>query len=142
MKLTKHTIVHLLVMIILIVQIYIDPVVRKCKSKLGVVMIIFHQFLNMTILFGSILFGCHEYHLILLVGSFLVHKLAGICPLTKIHNKLCGVDEKKPLITILNRFVPNYPNNTNNVILLYYVLLATVVVYDIWSIIKKRKSAA
>ena len=61
----------------------------------------------------------------------------GICPLTKVHNKLCEVDESKPLITFLNRIVPNYPNNTKNVIMLYYVILTIIISYDIISIIKK-----
>lgn len=130
-------VLYLFVILILIVQVYIDPVIRKCENKLGVIMIFLHQLLNMTIFFGSLLFGCHEYHLILLIGSFLVHKISGICPLTKIHNNLCKVNENKPLVTILNRVVPNYPNNTRNVIILYYVILTMIIIYDITYIVKK-----
>ena len=128
---------YIIVAVTLITQIYIDPIIRKCKSKLGILLIILHQLLNMTILFGSLLFGHHEYHLLLLLGALMIHKLSGICPLTKVHNKLCEVDESKPLITILNRIVPNYPNNTKNVIMLYYVILTIIISYDIISIIKK-----
>jgi hypothetical protein len=128
---------YIIVAVTFITQVYIDPIIRKCKSNVGILLIILHQLLNMTILFGSLLFGHHEYHLLLLVGALVVHKLSGICPLTKVHNKLCDVDESKPLITILNRIVPNYPNNTKNVIMLYYVILTAIISYDIISIIKK-----
>lgn len=132
-----NRLLYIIVAVTLITQVYIDPIIRKCQSNVGILLIILHQLLNMTIIFGSLLFGHHEYHLLLLLGALVVHKLSGICPLTKVHNKLCDVDESKPLITILNRIVPNYPNNTKNVIMLYYVILTAIISYDIISIIKK-----
>ena len=132
-----NRLLYIIVALTLITQVYIDPIIRRCKSNIGILLIILHQFLNITIIFGSLLFGHHEYHLLLLVGALVVHKLSGICPLTKVHNKLCNVDENKPLITILNRIVPNYPNNTKNVIILYYVILTAIISYDVISIIKK-----
>lgn len=132
-----NRLLYIIVAVTLITQVYIDPIIRKCKSNVGILLIILHQLLNMTIIFGSLLFGHHEYHLLLLLGALIVHKLSGICPLTKVHNKLCEVDESKPLITILNRIVPNYPHNTKNVIMLYYVILTAIISYDIISIIKK-----
>ena len=132
-----NRLLYIIVALTLITQVYIDPIIRRCKSNIGILLIILHQFLNITIIFGSLLFGHHEYHLLLLVGALVVHKLSGICPLTKVHNKLCKVDENKPLITILNRIVPNFPNNTKNVIILYYVILTAIISYDIISIIKK-----
>ena len=122
---------------VFLIQIYIDPMIRECKSKLGILLIVSHHFLNITIVFGSLLFGHRVYHLILLIGALVVHKMSGICPLTKIHNQLCGINENKPLITILNRIVPNYPNNTKTVIMLYYVILITIITYDIVFITRK-----
>lgn len=134
----KNHLLYMIVTLIMITQIYIDPVIRNCKSSMGILLIIFHQILNIFIIFGSLLFGYHDYHLLFLLIALVVHKLSGICPLTKVHNKLCEVDEEKPLITILNHIVPNYPNNTKNVIILYYFIIIGIIVYDILSIMIKK----
>lgn len=133
-----NRLLYFLVAMIFVTQVYIDPIIRKCESNLGITTIILHQLLNIIIIFGSLLFGYHEYHLSLIVGAFVVHKLSGICPLTKIHNKLCNVDENKPLFTILNSIVPNYPYNEKNVIMLYYVILIVIISYDVLFIARKK----
>lgn len=111
-------------------QVYSDPTIRECKKKRGVVLIVLHHIFFLTAMLGSILFGYHKYHLMILVGALLVHVKRGDCPLTKIHNQMCGFDENKPLITLLNRLIPNYPNNVRTVIYAYYTIVFGLLVYD------------
>lgn len=115
---------------LLLFQVYIDPTIRACKTKRGVLLVVLHHMFFITTIFGSILYGFHKYHLVVLVGAFFVHYIKGSCPVTRIHNELCGFDEDKPLITVFNRLVPNYPNNIQTVIYNYYMLVLGLIVYD------------
>ena len=116
---------------IVIIQFIVDHTVEKCKSNVGKILIFLHHALQLNFFFGSIVFGYHRYHLILLVGAILVHKSFKRCPITKVHNTMCGFNENEPLVALINKLVPNYPNNLNETIIVYYTLLITVFIYDV-----------
>lgn len=120
----------------LLLQIMIDPTLVKCKSTIGVILIILHHALQLFFFFGSLVFGYHEYHLVIVFVSLLVHIKQKRCPITIVHNKLCGFETNNPLITIINRIVPNYPDNGKETVYLYYLLLICVIVYDFIGIYK------
>ena len=124
--------------VIAFIQIILDPTILSCKSYIGTLLIIFHHMLQWYFFIGSILFNHHKLHLIIVILALVIHKIFTICPLSIFHNKLCKFEEKKPLVTILNRVVPNYPNNIKNVIHLYYTLIICVIIYD-FIIINKWK---
>lgn len=115
---------------LVVLQVYTDPMIRECKKKRGVVLIVLHHTIFLIAMSGSILFGYHKYHLMILVGALLVHVIQGDCPLTQIHNQLCGFDEDKPLITILNRLIPNCSDDKQTDKYTYYMVVLGLMVYD------------
>lgn len=91
-----------------------------------------HHLLQLYFFFGSFVFGYHRYHIVLIVGAFLVHKIHNRCPITIVHNRLCGFNDNDPLTTIINKIVPNYPNNIDDTTIMYYTLLILVFIYDVF----------
>lgn len=116
---------------IILIQLAMDHTVEKCESNLGKLLIFLHHALQLFFFFGSMVFGYHKYHLILLVGAISVHKVYKRCPLTKIHNTMCGFHETDPLIALINKIVPNYPNNLNETTIVYYTLIISVFIYNV-----------
>ena len=114
----------ILYIIIVLIQIGLDPNIKDCKHKLGVVLIVGHHLLQWYFFIGSFVFGHHNFHMKLVIVAFFVHLLYRICPLTIVHNRICGMEEKKPLITLLNHIF------TKKVIVVYYFMIISVIIYD------------
>jgi hypothetical protein len=114
----------ILYLMIVATQIGLDPNMKECKNKLGVVLIVFHHMLQWYFFIGSLVFGYHDFHMKLLIVALFIHLLYRICPLTIIHNRICKIDEKKPLITLLNHIVKQ------DTIVVYYLMIISVITYD------------
>lgn len=123
---------HILFVLIIVIQIYMDEMLPKCETNYGKLFIILHHMLQLFFFFGSFVFGYHRYHLVLIVGAFLVHKIYRRCPITIVHNRMCGFDDNDPLITLINKIVPNYPDNLDDTTIVYYTLLILVFIYDVF----------
>jgi hypothetical protein len=132
------TTLQISVIVIYWIQIIIDPTLIECKSVLGVILIMLHHALQLSFFFGSLMYGYHEYHLVLVIVSLLVHIKLKRCPITVVHNKLCGFETNNPLVTLINRIVPNYPDNDKQTVYVYYLMLIGVILYDFISIYKKN----
>ena len=125
------------VIVIYLLQVIMDHTIRDCKSIAGVVLILCHHALQLFFFFGSLVYGKHEYHLVVVIVSLLIHIQQKICPITIVHNKLCKFDGNIRLVTLLNRIIPNYPDNGKQTVIVYYFILISVIVYDFIHIYKK-----
>jgi len=120
-----------------IIQIKLDYTIEKCDNKIGRTIIMMHHFGNIYLIFGSLLFGFHLFHLFVVIFSFIVHKLYTNCPITIISNILCHDKNKKsiPLITFLNHITNLF--GYDSIIVPYYSLLTIVILYDLFHVTKK-----
>jgi len=126
-----HQVSVILFIIMVIIQINIDPaILYNCKSNSGRLLIFFHQILAMYIMFGGYVSNVYI-HLIILIISFLAHQLNNrLCPITVIHNKWCGYDTDVKLNTFINYIVPE-----DFIVTTYYSILFVAFVYDLRKIL-------
>lgn len=122
-----NKILLIMYLMIISIQIGLDPNIKDCKNTLGVVLIVFHHILQWYFFIGSLVFGHHNFHMKLLILALFIHLLYRICPLTIVHNRICKMEEKKPLITLLNHVFGEYKMN---VIIVYYFIIICVIIYD------------
>ena len=121
-------------LVFLILQILNDrSAIINCESNAGKIFIILHHLLQYYIMFGG--YVSHtEVHLFVVVFSFAVHYLNDkLCPLTVIHNKMCGYERDRQLQTLLNRLEPD----RTRVIYVYYTLLLVAVGFDAYVLYRK-----
>ena len=111
--------------LIFLIQVMIDPVLMECHNGGGKLLIIMHHVFQVTLLWGSICFGFHEFHFYVTMIALIVHLLMKGCFITKIHNKMCGMPEKTQLYTLINHICPS------ETYVLYYAILFMVLSYDI-----------
>ena len=124
--------------IIVCLQCIFDHTINSCKCKVGKLLIIVHHIFQLYAFFGSLLFGWHELHVVLIVCALLVHMKYGSCPLTVVHNEYCGFDKNEPLYTILNKLAPSQnQNNKVGLVRTYYLWLSLVIMYDLMQITSK-----
>jgi hypothetical protein len=116
-----------LLVLLLLIQLYNDrKSVLECKCYVGKALIVMHHALQMYILFGGYIWNS-KLHLVVLVTAFTVHYMNNrLCPITVVHNRMCGYPEDKQLQTTLNVLEPN----RNRVICVYYFLLTLALLYD------------
>lgn len=120
--------------VIALVQAFHDPLLSHCSNPYGMLFIIAHHMLALYLITGSLFFGNHKTHLVVVIGAFVVHKMYKICPLTTWHNEICGLDLKTPLYTIFNHVT----HTTSQAICLYYFVIIVVVLYDLEHVIPTR----
>jgi len=66
-------------------------------------------------------------HLMVVLVSFTVHYMnKRLCPITVVHNRMCGFPKKQQLKTILNVIEPS----PTRVVCMYYFFLMVAVLYD------------
>ena len=129
---------YLVYCIIVCLQCIFDHTINSCKCKVGKLLIIVHHIFQLYAFFGSLLFGWHELHVVLIVCALLVHMKYGSCPLTVVHNEYCGFDKNEPLYTILNKLAPSQnQNNKAGLVRTYYLWLSLVIVFDLMQITSK-----
>lgn len=120
-------ILYIMFIMFVCLQMLMDPNQKHCVDLKGKTLIFFHHVIMFYILFGSLVFGYHNIHFVFVIISFIVHKYSGICPITKWHNKLCGIKENTPLFTWLNMVAKTRRQSIH----LYYSCLFLVVIYDL-----------
>lgn len=118
--------------ILLLTQIYFDYELNKCPNTFGKMTIILHHIFNIYLVFGSILFGYYEIHIIVIIISFIIHVVFKKCPITIYSNHLCYKESNKnvPLITLLNHLIREY--DYKNIKSYYYSLLVTLILFDLY----------
>jgi len=118
--------------IIVCLQCIFDHTINSCECRFGKLLIIVHHTFQLYAFFGSLLFGWHALHVVLIVCALLVHMKYGSCPLTVIHNEYCGFDQHQPLYTILNKLAPSQNQKDKaGLVRTYYLWLSFVIVYDL-----------
>ena len=125
-----------LFILIVFLQLISDPYLHKCKDKNGVLLISIHHMIQWYFFIGSIVFGYHKIHLIIVILAFVIHKSYGMCPITIVHNKLCKFDNKTYLYTFINRFIETFNIHKFKAVQIYYFMLLCVFIYDILHIYK------
>ena len=113
--------------VIALIQAFHDPLLSRCSNPYGMLFIIAHHMLALYLITGSLFFGNHKSHLIVVIVAFVVHKIYKICPLTTWHNEICGLDLNTPLYTIFNHVT----HTISQAIYLYYCVIIIVILYDI-----------
>jgi hypothetical protein len=121
--------------VILLLQILLNRSnISTCVSAYGKLVVVLHHAVQLYIIFGSLLFGLHKFHLLVIVIAFVVHKAYGMCPITIYHNKKCKYkNTESPLKTFLNDLSP-FLNISP--ITLYYFVLGLLSIYDVYMINK------
>ncbi len=116
-------------------QVYFDQFVYKCKSFKGKLLITFHHIIQIYSIFGSLIFENYYIHTFSLLFAFISHLILKKCFLTQIQNEWCEFDDNVKLETFLNHVIKiiniEYTNN------IYYALIISVILYNIYNIIKK-----
>lgn len=125
----------LIVSVWMLAQLYIDKdTILNCQPILGKALIVLHHAFQIYILFGGYLSDL-RIHLAIVILSFTVHYMNNrLCPITVIHNKICGYEENRQLKTVLNKIEPD----PKRVIYLYYVILLITASYDIFMITRNK----
>lgn len=110
-----------------LVQLLSDPNIAKCPKTPGKALLMSHHALSVYILLGGYVSN-PRIHLMVVLVSFTVHYLnKRLCPITVVHNKMCGFPRKQQLKTILNVIEPS----PTRVVCLYYFFLMVAVLYDL-----------
>ena len=125
----------LFVSIWLLAQLYIDrDTILNCQPIVGKALIILHHAFQIYILFGGYL-SDSRIHLAIVILSFTAHYMNNrLCPITVIHNKICGYEENIQFQTVLNKIEPD----RKRVIYLYYAILLITASYDIYMITNSK----
>ena len=125
-------------LIIFIIQVRYDHILHQCQNSYGKNIIIFHHFINIYMIVGSVLFGNYLLHLVLIIIAFITHKINGKCFITKYTNEICfKEDNNYPLITITTHLTGIYEQKkVNNS---YYMVLILIILYDLYYINKEYK---
>ena len=110
----------LIFIVLCLFQIMMDPILCKCNDVFGKILMIFHHLLSVGILFGSICFGFHEFHLCFTLVAFALHIILKGCFLTKINNQICGFPDNTTLVDI-----------TNHINIRHHVAVMLILLYDI-----------
>jgi len=122
--------------VLLFIQMLNDPNIINCSSVPGKLLLILHHALAVYILLGGYV-SDPRIHLMVVFVSFTVHYInKRLCPITVIHNKLCGFPKKTQLHTILNVIEPS----PTRVVCLYYFCLMVAVLYDVRFLLNKTTS--
>lgn len=132
MKLLEKFLIYI---ILIIVQVYFDKSIYKCKSFKGILLITFHHIIQIYSIFGSLIFENYYIHTFSLLFAFISHLILKKCFVTQIQNEWCEFDDNVKLDTFLNHIIKilniAYTNN------IYYALLISVILYNVYNIIKK-----
>lgn len=87
---------------LVIFEWYLDDYYVQCQSVFGKLLMILHHMLLIFHLFGSLIFGLYELHLVIsfcIIGGW---KLFGYCMFTRIHNGICNIENKHKFINIVS----------------------------------------
>lgn len=125
-----------ILVVVLILQIINDRrTIINCESNAGKLYVVLHHVLQFYILFGGYVSNT-ELHMVVVIVSFTVHYLNDkLCPLTVIHNKMCGYEHDRQLQTLLNRIEPD----RTRVIYVYYTLLMITISFNVYTLYHKYK---
>lgn len=125
----------LLFVLIVFVQVLMDPSYCACETQNGKLLLIVHHMINIGLFVGSFLFGYHTQHLIFLGFAIGLHILLGGCFLTKINNRLCNLQTNDHiLITFTNHIMDFIGSNAHRQV--YYILAFLAAMYDVFHIRK------
>jgi len=122
--------------VITILQVLLDKdLANTCETKEGKIIMILHHMLSVYIIFGGFIFNNYKLHLTIIVISFIIHFVMKICPITKLSNKLCNINEDTRMITLLNHITGIYSYDSDipslDIRTYYYPLLILIIMYDL-----------
>jgi len=119
--------------ILTLVQTMFDSTYCRCVSTLGRVLLVIHHAINIGFIIGSVLFGNHLLHMIILLGSLFLHITLRGCFLTKINNSLCKTEGT--LFTTFGNHIMRTLNLSHLIYPTYYVIAMLVVIYDLYFVL-------
>jgi len=90
---------------LVIFEWYLDDYYVQCQSVFGKLLMILHHMLLIFHLFGSLIFGLYELHLVISFCIISGWKLFGYCMFTRIHNGICNIENKHKFINIVSVFL-------------------------------------
>jgi hypothetical protein len=120
--------------ILTLIQTMCDSTYCKCVSVPGRVLLLTHHAVNIGFMFGSVLFGHHLPHLIILLGAVFMHVVLGGCFLTELNNSLC--DTKGSVLYTFSNHILKRLHLSHMAYSTYYFLVLLVVIYDISCILR------
>ena len=122
-------------LLMVFVQILLDPTYCACQTREGRLLLIFHHFANIGLQWGSVFFGHHRLHLAVIVLSIGLHVYLKGCFLTKINHRLCKIDTNQhTMITFTNHVMDLMKSDAHRVV--YYTLAFLAAVYDLYFILR------
>lgn len=110
--------------------------VYECKNNYGRTMIVLHGVLSMYLMFGAY-FSNNYVHLFIVSSAFLIHYFNNkTCPITVIHNEICGFDRSERLPTFINNIIPH-----EYTLIIYYTILSCAIVFNLFQIFVIKKES-
>ena len=106
-----------------------------CKETFCTTLIsIFHNYGSIYLVFGSLLFGYHLFHLLILIITVILWEKYTMCIFTLYYNKLCKIPKNRPFHDIFFQI-----NKKLQIPYFKYILAFLVILYDIKNILNNYK---
>jgi len=129
-----------ILIIITLIQTLFDPTLYACTTLSGRFLLIIHHAINIGFWTGSLLFGHHRLHLMILIIAIVLHMLLDGCFLTTLNNRICKINpDKHVLVTFINHIM-NFLGCKKYVIFVYYLMAIAIAYYDIRYMISKTNN--
>ena len=115
-----------------------------CESDYGKLLIVLHHLVVPCILFSGLLFGLHYLNIIIIIAALLSWITLDACILGIMHNNACNFDKKTEfqyIGTELRKYIKNKTKIkvNDNDSKLEYIIVITILFYNIFMIFKKRR---
>lgn len=122
--------------LLVIVHVSLDNTLDKCKNIYGKLSIIIHHLGGIYLVLGSLLFGYHLFHFILVFLVIILYNINDGCFLTTWTNKFCKFDDKELFKTLFNKI---FKEDIKTIRMLNIFVLSIILLYDLYYINKEYK---
>ena len=124
----KFTIFAVLVML----ETYIDPDIQLCKSSQGKLLLLFHHYLSVFILGGSLILDLPVIHLLTMLLVIVVWFKYKRCITTIYNNRLCSFDDKYQFKNYFYHFRNKWKYDNKFLMYDFLLKIALLAIYDIY----------
>ncbi len=115
-----------------------------CESNYGKLLIALHHIIVTCILFLGLLFGLHYLNIIIIIGTLLSWIILNRCIISIMHDNACNFNKKTEFQNIVTK-TKKYIEKKIKIKIkdghskIEYIALITIIFYNIFMILKKRR---
>ena len=115
-----------------------------CESNYGKLLIALHHIIVTCILFLGLLFGLHYLNIIIIIGTLLSWIILNRCIISIMHDNACNFNKKtefQNIVTKTKKYIEKKIKIKirDNHSKIEYIALITIIFYNIFMILKKRR---